>query len=100
RTSRMVSALPLRWPVRGPVTSEFGVRRSPWTGTPEEHHGIDIEGARGTPVTAPAPGTVIATSSRGRLGKHVEVDHGNGVTSLYGHLAAIGVNPGERVAKG
>src|SRR5439155_4644296 len=57
RTSRMVSALPLRWPVRGPVTSGFGVRRSPWTGTPEEHHGIDIEGARGTPVTAPASGT-------------------------------------------
>jgi murein DD-endopeptidase MepM/ murein hydrolase activator NlpD len=100
RTSRMVHALPLDWPIHGPVNSEYGPRRSPWTGMPEEHHGIDIGSAPGTPVASPAPGTVTTASMRGRLGKHVALDHGNGVTSLYGHLEAVDVKPGQRVEKG
>jgi len=100
RTSRVVRALPLRWPIHGPVNSEFGPRRSPWTGRPEEHHGIDIGSASGTPVRSPAPGLVVTASARGRLGKHVALDHGNGVESLYGHLEAVDVKAGERVAKG
>jgi len=100
RTSRMVNALPLRWPVRGPINSQFGLRRSPWTGMPEPHHGIDIGSARGTPVKSPAAGTVVAANARGRLGKHVALDHGYGVTSLYGHLQALDVGPGQRVGRG
>jgi murein DD-endopeptidase MepM/ murein hydrolase activator NlpD len=100
RTSKVVRALPLRWPIRGPVNSEYGPRRSPWTGTPEQHHGIDIGSPPGTPVASPAPGMVTTASVHGRLGKHVALDHGNGVTSLYGHLAAVDVKPGQRVAKG
>ena len=100
RTSQIMQALPLRWPVRGPVHSEFGLRRSPWTGKPEHHHGIDIGGPPGTPIRSPGAGTVAATSTHGRLGKHVAVDHGNGVRSLYGHLEAIDVTKGEQVAKG
>jgi murein DD-endopeptidase MepM/ murein hydrolase activator NlpD len=100
RTTRIVNALPLRWPLRGPVNSEYGLRRSPWTGRQEHHNGIDIGSPPGTPVKSPAAGTVVAASAHGRLGKHVAVDHGNGVTSLYGHLEAVDVKPGQRVAKG
>jgi murein DD-endopeptidase MepM/ murein hydrolase activator NlpD len=99
-TSRMVNALPLRWPIRGPVNSGFGLRRSPWTGKPEQHHGIDIGSPPGTPVRSPVAGTVVAASTHGRLGKHVALDHGNGVTSLYGHLEALDVKNGERVERG
>ena len=100
QTSKLVHALPLRWPIRGPVNSEYGTRRSPWTGAPEQHHGIDIGSPPGTPVTSPAPGMVITASAHGRLGKHVALDHGHGVTSLYGHLEALDVKPGQRVTKG
>ena len=100
QASEVVRALPLRWPIRGPVNSEFGPRRSPWTGKPEQHHGIDIGSPPGTPVTSPAPGMVITASAHGRLGKHVALDHGHGVTSLYGHLEALDVKAGEQVEKG
>jgi murein DD-endopeptidase MepM/ murein hydrolase activator NlpD len=100
RTSKIVSALPLRWPVRGPVNSGYGRRRSPWSGRAEQHDGIDIGSPPGTPVKAPAPGTVVAASTRGGFGKHVTIEHGNGVRSLYGHLRQVTVSPGQRVEKG
>ncbi len=100
RTSRTLNALPLRWPIHGPVNSGYGLRRSPWSGMPEEHHGIDIGSSPGTPVRSPAPGTVVAASAHGRLGKHVTLDHGNGVRSIYGHLEAVEVRAGERVERG
>ncbi|HZP43788.1 MAG TPA: M23 family metallopeptidase [Candidatus Binatia bacterium] len=100
RTSKLMSALPLRWPLRGPVDSEFGRRRSPWNGRPELHEGIDIGGAPGTPITAPAAGTVVTAGSGGDYGRHVVIDHGNGVKSLFGHMKEIDVKAGEHVAKG
>jgi murein DD-endopeptidase MepM/ murein hydrolase activator NlpD len=100
RTSKIVSALPLRWPIRGPVNSEYGRRRSPFTGRPQQHDGIDIGGLPGTPVKSPAAGTVVVARSRGGFGKHVTLDHGNGVRSLYGHLREITVTAGQRVEKG
>src|SRR5262249_10643115 len=59
RAGRALAALPSRWPVRGAVNSEFGYRQSPWSNDREFHTGIDIRAARGTPIHAPAPGTVI-----------------------------------------
>jgi murein DD-endopeptidase MepM/ murein hydrolase activator NlpD len=100
RTGKLVNALPLSWPVRGPVNSDYGRRRSPWNGRAEQHQGIDIGSPPGTPVKAPAPGTVITASTQGSFGKHVTVDHGNGVRSRYGHLAKVNVKPGQRVEKG
>ena len=97
---RIMSRLPLRWPLHGAVKSEFGPRRSPWDGEPERHPGIDIGSPMGTPVAAPAPGTVVAADVHGGFGKHVMIDHGNGVRSLYGHLSAIDVKVGDRVEKG
>ncbi|HWP66503.1 MAG TPA: M23 family metallopeptidase [Candidatus Limnocylindria bacterium] len=96
----LVKTLPLRWPVQGPVNSKFGRRRSPWGGRIEHHGGIDIGAPMGVPVESPAPGKVIVAATGGGLGKHVKLDHGNGVRSVYGHLSRIDVKPGARVAKG
>jgi len=100
RTGKIVHALPLRWPVHGPVKSGYGMRRSPWNGAPEHHDGIDIGSPPGTPVESPAPGTVVEASPQGSFGKHIMLDHGNGVRSLYGHLKKLDVKVGQRVAKG
>jgi murein DD-endopeptidase MepM/ murein hydrolase activator NlpD len=100
RTGKMMNALPLRWPVRGPVNSEFGRRSSPWGGETEQHEGIDIGSPAGTPVRSPAAATVMAATSGGGYGNHVTLNHGNGVRSLYGHLERVNVKTGERVAKG
>ena len=100
RTGQIMSRLPLRWPVHGPVNSGYGRRRSPWTGRLEEHEGLDIGTLSGTPVLSPAPGTVVMASGWGDYGRHVVLDHGNGVRSLYGHLSRIDVKPGQLVAKG
>jgi murein DD-endopeptidase MepM/ murein hydrolase activator NlpD len=100
RTGRMMSALPLRWPVRGPVNSEFGRRRSPWSGKSEQHDGIDIGTPPGTAVACPAAGTVVAAGAGGDFGRHVMLDHGNSVRSIYGHLKSLDVKAGQRVEKG
>jgi murein DD-endopeptidase MepM/ murein hydrolase activator NlpD len=100
RTGKIVNALPLRWPVRGRVNSGYGVRPSPWTGERERHEGMDIGVPWGTPVKAPAPGTVVAAGVGGGYGRYVRLDHGHGVTSIYGHLQRADVKRGQRVRKG
>lgn len=84
-----------QWPMHGRVTTEFGVDHWPFQHT---HTGIDISNGRGSDVRPFRPGRVIDTvhSSRG-LGNHVIVDHGNGVTSVYAHLASIAVSVGQDV---
>ena len=100
RAGKMLAALPNRWPVRGPVNSEFGTRLSPWTKAPEFHAGIDIRAERGTAVLAPASGTVGFAGPHAEYGLTVIVDHGNEIRSIYGHLSRIVVAPGQRVERG
>jgi biotin carboxyl carrier protein len=100
RTGELIHALPLRWPVHGPVRSEYGQRLSPWTRKPELHEGIDIGSSPGTPVESPAAGAVVAAGTSPDYGRHVLLDHGNGVRSLYGHLKRLEVKAGQRVEKG
>ncbi len=100
KAGRVLAALPSRWPVRGAVNSEFGRRLSPWTGAPEFHGGIDISAERGTPLKAPAPGTVFFAGSQAEYGNTVIIDHGNDIKSLYGHLQKIHVAQGQRVERG
>lgn len=87
-----------QWPIRGQVTTEFGVSHWPYQRT---HTGLDISATRTpgvTPVKPFRPGRVIEAVHSGQgLGNHVIVDHGNGVTSVYGHLASIAVQTGQQV---
>ncbi|MBM4439418.1 MAG: M23 family metallopeptidase [Candidatus Rokubacteria bacterium] len=100
RAGKMLAALPTRWPVRGAVNSEFGTRQSPWTKAPEFHGGMDIRAERGTPVVAPAAGTVSFAGWHGEYGNTIILDHGNDIRTIYGHLSKTGVQAGERVTRG
>jgi murein DD-endopeptidase MepM/ murein hydrolase activator NlpD len=100
RAGRALAALPSRWPVRGAVNSEFGYRHSPWSVEREFHAGIDIRAARGTPVYAPAPGTVIQAGHVQDYGTRIIVNHGQDVRTLYGHLSKLNVHSGQRVERG
>jgi len=100
RASRVLASLPSRWPVRGPVNSDFGQRRSPWAPNSEFHSGIDIGAAIGTPVKAPAPGTVVFAGQHAEYGITVIIDHGNDTKSLYGHLSRLNVTTDQAVQRG
>jgi murein DD-endopeptidase MepM/ murein hydrolase activator NlpD len=100
RASRVLASLPSRWPVRGPVNSDFGQRRSPWAPNSEFHSGIDIGAAIGTPVRAPAPGTVVFAGQHPEYGVTLIIDHGNDTKSLYGHLSRINVALDQVVQRG
>ncbi len=93
---------PLRFtlPVRGRLSSPFGLRRY-FNGQPRQpHSGIDIAAPRGTPILAPAEGEVIATGDFFFNGRSVFLDHGLGLVTMYNHLERIYVQPGERVSRG
>jgi len=95
----ILAALPARLPLPSTINSGFGLRRSPWTGAPEFHAGIDLAAATGTPVKAAAPGVVRSAGHAAGYGNVVVLDHGRGIESRYGHLHTIEVVHGERVER-
>ncbi|MGH6828841.1 MAG: M23 family metallopeptidase [Rhizomicrobium sp.] len=95
--------LPLSLPVESgavDLSSGFGFRLDPFTRRYAFHPGMDFAGAWGTPVHATAAGTVIFAGPRGSYGNMVEIDHGMGLQTRYGHLSRISVRVGMRVEKG
>ena len=93
--------LPTMWAHMGKINNEFGFRRNPFGGrTYEFHPGIDINGERGDLVVAPASGTVIKAGWTGGYGNMIEIDHGNGLSTRYGHLSEIGVKIGDQIKIG
>ena len=88
------------WPISGPITSEFGWRTHPIFGTARFHSGLDIGGDYGMPIYASASGTVIYAGWISGYGNAVIIDHGGGVTTLYGHNDSLNVSEGENVAQG
>jgi murein DD-endopeptidase MepM/ murein hydrolase activator NlpD len=101
KASRALGALPSRWPVRGPVNSEFGRRSSPWVDDAlEVHSGIDIGAVRNTPVAAPAPGVVVYAGGHPEYGVSLIIDHGNDIKTLYGHLTRVDVAADQKVERG
>ncbi|MEE8556537.1 MAG: M23 family metallopeptidase [Myxococcota bacterium] len=99
QTARL-GATPSITPTRGWVTSEFGNRSSPFTGSREFHRGIDIAARPGTPIVAPADGKVRYVGEHRALGRTVIVRHGYGVETFYGHLSEVFVEPGDRIKRG
>lgn len=99
RTSFLAST-PSVWPARGWVTSTFGRRVNPFTGLPHTHQGIDIANRAGTPISATADGVVTKTSWTRALGKYIEIKHGYGYKTVYGHLSETHVKVGQRVKRG
>ncbi len=98
-----VRRVPLTTPVLGSAferTSGFGTRRDPFTGNYAFHSGVDFSGPWGASVAATAPGTVIFAGKRGDYGNMVEIDHGFGIHTRYGHLSSILVRVGAKVNKG
>ncbi len=100
KASKVLASLPSRWPLRGPVNSDFGKRLSPWAPNSEFHSGIDIGAPIGTPVRAPAPGTVVFAGPHSEYGIIVVIDHGNDTKSLYGHLSKLQVAVDHQVQRG
>ncbi len=99
KREKLVS-MPSIWPSRGWLTSRFGPRVSPFTGRRQQHNGIDIAAASGTPIVAPARGRVSFVGRKGPLGKALVLDHGFGVKTVYGHTREIHVRSGETVERG
>lgn len=94
------TSIPTVWPLRGWVTSEFGLRRSPLSGGRQLHEGIDIAGPYGTVVMATGDGVVTFAGHQGGLGNKVIIDHGYGLATVYGHNSQILVKEGDRVTRG
>lgn len=93
--------LPTIWAHMGKINNEFGFRRNPFgRRTYEFHPGMDIDGERGDIVVAPANGTVIKAGWTGGYGNMIEIDHGNGLTTRYGHLSKIEVEVGDTITRG
>jgi septal ring factor EnvC (AmiA/AmiB activator) len=96
----LLASAPSIWPVRGWVTSDFSVRLDPYTGERVMHEGIDVAASSGTPVRAPADGTVVFSGLEGGYGHVLVIDHGYGLKTRYGHLLRIDVKVGEKVKRG
>jgi len=81
-------------------TSNFGIRSDPFQGTARMHAGVDIPGPIGTPIYATADGIIAHADRQGGYGNLVEVNHGKGIATRYGHLSKILVSDGARVTRG
>jgi murein DD-endopeptidase MepM/ murein hydrolase activator NlpD len=82
------------------ITSGFGWRTSPFTGRRQFHRGMDISSRRGTPVIAPADGTISRVGRNPYIGRFIEIMHNETYTTLYGHLLETKVVKGQKVKRG
>lgn len=82
------------------ISSYYGYRTDPFRGRRKNHKGLDIRGPVGTPIYATADGFVKISKWYGSYGKFIEIDHGNGITTRYGHMSSLNVPANIRVKKG
>ena len=100
-TQQGVIAIPSVQPVHSlSFTSNFGIRSDPFRGTAAMHAGVDIPGPVGTPIYATADGVVAHAGRQGGYGNMVELNHGKGIATRYGHLSKILVADNTRVTRG
>jgi murein DD-endopeptidase MepM/ murein hydrolase activator NlpD len=94
------SASGLMMPANGPVTSYFGYRYHPILHFTRFHAGIDIGAGWGSPIVAAADGQVLGAGWAGGYGREVQIAHGGGITSIYGHMSEIVAQQGSFVHAG
>ena len=94
------SHMPSIWPAKGVISSTFGARQDPVYGGGAFHEGLDIANDTGTTIVATAAGTVTYAAYAGGYGSLIEIDHGNGFITKYGHNSALLVQAGMTVKKG
>ncbi|MBZ9935358.1 peptidoglycan DD-metalloendopeptidase family protein [Mesorhizobium sp. BR1-1-16] len=100
-TRRIALSLPWDAPLgNAPISSGFGARTDPFLGRPAMHTGVDFRAPTGYSAPAALGGTVISAGWDGGYGNMVDIDHGNGIVTRYGHLSAIKVKVGQKVAEG
>jgi murein DD-endopeptidase MepM/ murein hydrolase activator NlpD len=87
-------------PAKGPITSYFGYRYHPILHFTRFHAGVDIGAGWGSPIVAAGAGRVIAAGWAGGFGQEVEIAHGGGITSIYGHMSQVIAQPGSFVSAG
>jgi murein DD-endopeptidase MepM/ murein hydrolase activator NlpD len=97
---KQLACTPSIWPTRGWLTSGFGYRIDPFTGLRQMHEGLDIANRIGTPINAPADGVVYRVFNNFGFGLMVEINHGYGIITRYGHLSKAYVKVGQRVKRG
>ncbi len=101
KLENLVRQLPFEKPIRSfYLSSGFGIRRDPITGRHHAHQGLDFVGSKGAKIYTPASGVVILAHWFSDYGNAVVIDHGNGITTRYGHLSKIVVSEGQKVKKG
>lgn len=92
--------LPSLWPVNAQINSRFGDREDPLNGGGGFHAGVDLHADMGTPVVAAADGIVSVAQFSGRYGRVIIIDHGHNMSTLYAHLSAFEVIPGQEIKRG
>lgn len=98
---RAAVSIPGRMPVSAfSYTSNFGVRYDPFTGSAAMHAGVDMAGSHGEAIYATAEGVVVKAGWTNGYGNMIEVDHGRGISTRYGHLSRVQVRAGDRVVGG
>ena len=96
----ILASTPSIWPVTGWITSEFGIRQSPFSSGLEFHKGLDISTRFGKEVVAPADGLVVTSAFDSSDGNYIKIDHGHGLATGFAHLSRMAVKQGVRVKKG
>ncbi len=91
---------PNLWPVEGHITGAFGERIDPFNGEGAFHRGVDISCEYGEPVIAPADGEVAFADFMNGYGRAIMLEHGHGLSTLYGHLSSFAVVAGQQVHRG
>lgn len=100
-TLEYLQAKPYGWPTSGRITSNYGYRRSPFTGRREFHDGLDIAAPYGTPIVATHSGTVVYTGYKWIYGRMVIIKNKKyGFTTVYSHASQILVKEGDKVKRG
>ncbi|MBL8671014.1 MAG: peptidoglycan DD-metalloendopeptidase family protein [Alphaproteobacteria bacterium] len=95
---RLLAAMPLMPPIVAfEINSGFGKRIDPFNRQPAMHYGVDFQGPVGTPIVAPNAGVVSFSGWKGNYGRTVEIDHGMGIVTRYGHMSKVLVDKGDRV---